>query len=140
VSTTFVVVRPTRFFRRAAQIACMVVVVVTAWGASPAVFVVRCWTVELELGGLCQPFGVSELSLGCHLSFEEMNPHLVFAPVVAQTLDLLSEELIFLIGGGLTVSAGWWPGLKGVSAPTTGGAGLAGAPKWRGASAPLRHL
>jgi hypothetical protein len=118
----------------------MVVVVVTAWGASPAVFTVRCWTAELELGGLRQPFGISELSLGRHLSFEEMNPHLVFAPVVTQTLDLLSEEPIFLIGGGLTVSAGWWPGLKGVSAPTTGGAGLAGAPKWRGASAPLQRL
>jgi hypothetical protein len=114
---TFVAVRPTRFFRRAAQIACMVVVVVMAWGASPAVFTVCCWTVELELGGLRQPFGISELLLGCHLSFEEMNPHLVFAPVVVQMLDLLSEEPIFLIGGGLTVSAGWWPGLKGFPCP-----------------------
>jgi hypothetical protein len=118
----------------------MVIVVVMAWGASPAIFAVRCWTAELELGGLRQPFGVSELSLSRHLSFEEMNPHLVFAPVVMQTLDLLSEEPIFLIGGGLTVSAGWWPGLKGVSAPTTGGAGLTGVPKRRGASVPLRHL
>jgi hypothetical protein len=89
---TFVAVRPMRFFRRTARIACMVVVVVMAWGASPAVFVVRCWTTELELGGLRQPFGVSELSLGRHLSFEEMNPHLVFAPVVVQTLDLLSHH------------------------------------------------
>jgi hypothetical protein len=115
----------------------MVVVIVAAWGVSPAVFAVRCWTVELDLGGLRQPFGVSELSLGRHLSFEEMNPHLIFAPVVAQMLDLLLEEPIFLIGGGLTISAGWWPGLKGVSVPTTGGAGLTGVPKGRGASAPL---
>jgi hypothetical protein len=118
----------------------MVVIVVAAWGVSPAVFVVCCWAAELELGGLRQPFGVSELLLGRHLSFKEMNPHLIFAPIVTQTLDLLSEEPVFLIGGGLAVSAGWWPGLKGVSAPTTGGAGLVGAPKGRGASVPLRRL
>jgi hypothetical protein len=125
-----------QFFRRVAQIA-HVVVVVAAWGASPAVFTVRCGTAELDLGGLRQPFGISELLLGRHLSLKEMNPHLIFAPVVTQTLDLLSEEPIFLIGGGLTISAGWWPGLKGVSTPTTRSAGLAGAPKGRGASVPL---
>jgi hypothetical protein len=137
---TFVAVRPTRFFRRTVQIAHMVVVVVAAWGVSLAVFAVHCGTTELDLGSLCQPFGVSELSLGRHLSLEEMNPHLIFAPVVAQTLDLLSEEPIFLIGGGLTISDGWWPGLEGVSAPTTRGAGLAGAPKGRGALALLQRL
>jgi hypothetical protein len=140
LSRTFVTVRPMRLFRHVAQIACMVVVVVTAWGASLAVFAVRCWTVELDLGSLRQPFGVSELSLGHHLSFEEMNLHLIFVPVFAQTLDLLSEEPIFLIGRGLTISAGWWPGLEGVSVPTTRGAGLAGVPKGRGASALLQHL
>jgi hypothetical protein len=110
----------------------MVVIVVAAWGVSPAV--------ELKLGGLRQPFGISKLSLSRHLSFEEMNPHLIFAPVVMQMLDLLSEEPVFLIGGGLAVLAGWWPGLKGVSTPATGGAGLAGAPKGRGASVLLRRL
>jgi hypothetical protein len=140
LSTTFVAVRPMRFFRRAAQITHMVVVIVAAWGASPAVFMVRCWTVELDLGSLCQPFGVSELLLRCHLSFEEMNPHLIFMPIVTQMLGLLSEEPIFLIGRGLTISARWWPSLKGVSAPTTRGVGLAGAPKGRGASALLQHL
>jgi hypothetical protein len=82
-------------------------------------------------GWLGQPFGISELSL------EEMNPHLIFMPVVAQMLDLLLEEPIFLIGGGLTISARWWPGLKGVSLPTTRSAGLTGVPEGRGASAPL---
>jgi hypothetical protein len=41
-----------------------------------------------------------------------MNPQLIFAPIVVQTLDLLSEKPIFLISRGLTISAGWWPGLK----------------------------
>jgi hypothetical protein len=95
-----------------AQIVRMVVIVVAAWGASPAVFVVCCGTAELDLGGLHQPFSISELSL------EEMNPHLIFIPVVVQMLDLLSEEPIFLIGRGLTISARWWPDLKGVSTPT----------------------
>jgi hypothetical protein len=99
-------VHPTRFFHHAAQIACVVVVVVATWGASPAIFAVRCGTAELDLGSLHQPFGVSELSL------EEMNPHLIFMPVVAQTLDLLLEERIFLIGRGLTISARWWPSLE----------------------------
>jgi hypothetical protein len=123
-----------QFFRRVAQIARMVVVVVAAWGVSLAIFAVCCGTAELDLGGLRQPFGISELLL------EEMNPHLIFAPVVMQMLDLLSEEPIFLIGRGLTILARWWPSLKGVSVPTTRGAGLVGAPKGRGASVPLRHL
>jgi hypothetical protein len=100
-------------------------------GASPAIFAVCCGTMELDLGGLRQPFGVSKLSL------EEMNPHLIFMPVVAQTLDLLLEEPIFLIGGGLTISARWWPSLKGVSAPTTRSVGLVGVPEWGGTLVPL---
>jgi hypothetical protein len=48
--------------------------------------------VELNLGGLCQPFGMSELSLSHKLSLEEVHPHVVLAPVLAQALDLLSEK------------------------------------------------
>jgi hypothetical protein len=33
----------------------------------------------------------------------------------------------------IDISAGWWPGLKGVSAPMTRSAGLAGVPEGRGA-------
>jgi hypothetical protein len=46
----------------------------------------------VNLGGLHQPFGVSELLLGCKLSLEEVNPHLFLAPVLVQALDLLSEK------------------------------------------------
>jgi hypothetical protein len=55
-----------RFFRCAAQIARVVVIIVAAWGAFPAIFVVRCGTAELDLGSLRQPFGVSELLLSRH--------------------------------------------------------------------------
>jgi hypothetical protein len=86
---------------------------------------------------LCQPFSISELLLGHHLSFEEMNPQLIFMPIIVQTLDLLSEKPIFLIGRGLTISARWWPGLKRISVPMTRGAGLAGVPEGGGTLALL---
>jgi hypothetical protein len=81
-------------------------------------------TVELDLGGLCQPFGVPELSLGRQLSLEEVNPHLVLASVLVQALDLLSEEQIFLLCRRLVMSARWLPGLKKVPVSSVRGVGF----------------
>jgi hypothetical protein len=80
---------------------------------------------------------MSMLLLGHHLSFEEVNPQLIFMPIVVQVLVLLSEKSNFLLSRGLMVSARWWPGLKRVSVPVIRGAGLTGAPEGRGASPPL---
>jgi hypothetical protein len=91
---------------------------------SPTVFTIRCRTVELDLGGLRQPFGVPELSLGRQLSLEEVNPHLVLASVLTQALDLLLEEQVFLLCRRLAVSARWLPGLKKVPTSSVRGAGL----------------
>jgi hypothetical protein len=123
-----------RFVRHMAQVACIVVIVIAAWGMSPAIFTV-CWrTVELNLGSLCQPFGVSELLLGHKLSLEEVNPHLVLVPILAQALDLLSEKQVFLLGRRLVVSARWLPGLKKVPAPSVRGVEFLGVPKGQRAS------
>jgi hypothetical protein len=84
---------------------------------------------ELNLGGLCQPFGMSELSLSCQLSLEEINPHLVLAPILTQALDLLSEKQVFLLCRRLAVLARWLPGLEKVPTPLIRGAGFLGAPK-----------
>jgi hypothetical protein len=54
-------------------------------------------------------------------------------------LDLLSVKPIFLISGGLMISARWWPGLERVSTPTTRGVGLVGVPEGRGTLAPVRN-
>jgi hypothetical protein len=89
---TFVMECLTRVVCCAAQVVRIVIVVITAQGTSPAIFTI-CWrTVELNLSSLHQPFGMSELSLGCKLSLEEVNPHLVLAPVLMQVLDLLLEK------------------------------------------------
>jgi hypothetical protein len=80
--------------------------------------------VELDLGGLRQPFSVPELSLGRQLSLEEVNPHLVLASVLVQALDLLSEEQIFLLCRRLAMSARWLPGLEKVPASSVRGAGF----------------
>jgi hypothetical protein len=79
---------------------------------------------ELDLGGLCQPFGVPELSLGCQLSLEKVNPHLVLASVLAQALDLLSEEQVFLLCRRSVMLARWLPGLEKVPTSSVRGAGL----------------
>jgi hypothetical protein len=111
-----------------------VVCVVMARGTSLAIFTI-CWrTVELDLGGLCQPFSVSELLLSCQLSLEEVNPHLVLAPILVQALDLLLEKQVFLLCRRSVVLARWLPGLKKVPAPSVRGAGLLRAPKRRRAS------
>jgi hypothetical protein len=84
-----------------------------------------CWrTVELDLGSLRQPFGVPELLLGHQLSLEEVNPHLILASVLAQALDLLSEEQIFLLCRRSAMSARWSPGLKKVPVSSVRGAGF----------------
>jgi hypothetical protein len=106
------------------QVACAVVVVVAARGTSPTVFTIRWRTVELDLGSLRQPFGVPELSLGCQLSLEEVNPHLVLASVLAQVLDLLSEEQVFLLCRRSAMSARWLPGLEKVSTSSVRGVGF----------------
>jgi hypothetical protein len=80
--------------------------------------------VELDLGGLCQPFGMLELSLSCQLSLEDINPHLVQASVLVQALDFLSEEQIFLLCRRSVMSARWLPGLKKVPASSVRGAGF----------------
>jgi hypothetical protein len=72
---------------------------------------------DLDLGSLHQPFSMSELSCGHQLSLEEVNPHLVMAPVLTQALDLLSEKQVFLLCRRLAVSARWLPGLKEVPHP-----------------------
>jgi hypothetical protein len=113
-----------RVVRCAAQVARVVVVVVAARGTSPAVFTIRWRTVELDLGSLRHPFGVPKLLLGCQLSLEEVNPHLVLASVLAQVLDLLSEKQVFLLCRRSVISARWLPGLKKVPAPSVRGAGL----------------
>jgi hypothetical protein len=96
---TFIAEGSTRVIRHAVQVAHVVVIVVVARGMSLTVFMI-CWrTMELDLGGLCQPFGMPELLLGCQLSLEEVNPHLVLASVLVQALDLLSEEQIFSCAG-----------------------------------------
>jgi hypothetical protein len=88
----------------------VVVVVVTAQGMSLAIFTI-CWrTVELDLGGLCQPVGMSKLLLGCQLSLEEVNPHLVLVSILAQVLDLLSEKQVFLLCRRSAVLVRWLPG------------------------------
>jgi hypothetical protein len=80
--------------------------------------------VELDLGGLCQPFSVPELSLSHQLSLEEINPHLVLASVLVQALDLLSEEQIFLLCRRSAMSARWLPGLEKVPASSVRGVGF----------------
>jgi hypothetical protein len=72
---------------------------------------------------------VSELPLGCKLSLEEINPHLVLVPVLAQALDLLLEKQVFLLGRRLAVLARWLPGLKKVPMPSIRSAGFLGVPK-----------
>jgi hypothetical protein len=84
---------------------------------------------ELNLGGLHQPFSMSELSLGCKLSLEEINPHLILAPVLVQALDLLLEKQVFLLGRRLAALAKWLPGLEKFPVPSIRGAGFLGAPK-----------
>jgi hypothetical protein len=108
----------TRVVRCAAQVVHVVVVVVVARGTSPTVFTIRWRTVELDLGGLRQPFGVPELSL------EEVNPHLILASVLTQALDLLSEEQIFLLCRRSVMSARWLPGLEKVPTSSVRGAGF----------------
>jgi hypothetical protein len=106
------------------QVARIVVVIVVARGTSPAVFMI-CWRImELDLGGLHQPFSVPELSLGHQLSLEEVNPHLVLVSVLVQALDLLSEEQVFLLCRISVMLARWLPGLKKVPASLVSGAGL----------------
>jgi hypothetical protein len=78
----------------------------------------------LDLGGLCQPFGVPEFSLSRQLSLEEVNPHLVLASVLLQVLDLLSEEQVFLLCRRSVMSARWLPGLEKVPASSVRGVGL----------------
>jgi hypothetical protein len=73
---------------------------------SLTVFTIHWRTVELDLGSLRQPFGVPELSL------EEVNPHLVLVSVLAQALDLLSEEQVFLLCRRLVRLTRWLPGLE----------------------------
>jgi hypothetical protein len=114
----------TRIVRHAAQVAHVVVVIVAAQGTSPAVFMI-CWrTMELDLGGLRQPFSMPELSLGHQLSLEEVNPHLVLVSELTQALDLLSEKQVFLLCRRSAVSARWLPGLEKVPTPSVRGAGL----------------
>jgi hypothetical protein len=113
-----------RVVRRAAQVARVVVIVVVARGTSPTVFTIRWRTMELDLGGLRQPFGVPELVLGRQLSLEEVNPHLVLASVLMQALDLLSEEQIFLLCRRSAMSARWLLGLEKVPASLVRGAGF----------------
>jgi hypothetical protein len=92
MSVTFIAERSTRFVRHAAQVVHIVVIVITSRGMSLAIFMV-CWrAMELNLGGLHQPFGMSELLLGHKLSLEEVNPHLVLVPILAQALDLFLEK------------------------------------------------
>jgi hypothetical protein len=88
----------------------------------------------LDLGGLRQPFGVPELSLGRQLSLEETNPHLVLVSVLVQALDLLSEEQIFLLCRRSAMSARWLPGLEKVPTSSVRGAGLLQTPKQQRAS------
>jgi hypothetical protein len=129
---TFVTEHSTRFICHVTQVTCIVVIVITAWGTSLAVFTV-CWRImELNLGSLHQPFGMSELSLGHKLSLEEVNPHLVLAPVLVQVLDLLLEKQVSLLGRRLAVSARWLPGLRKVPAPLVRGAGFLGVPTGKG--------
>jgi hypothetical protein len=71
---TFIAEGSTRVVRHAAQVTC----VVAAQETSPTIFTIRWRTVELDLGGLRQPFGVPELLLGRQLSLEEVNPHLAW--------------------------------------------------------------
>jgi hypothetical protein len=78
----------------------------------------------LDLGGLHQPFGMPELSLGCQLSLEEINPHLVLASVLMQALDLLWMEQIFLLCRRLAMSARWLPGLEKVPTSSVRGVGF----------------
>jgi hypothetical protein len=78
----------------------------------------------LDLGGLCQPFGMPKLSLGHQLSLEEVNPHLILASVLTQALDLLSEEQIFLLCRRSAMSARWLPGLEKVPTSSVRGAGF----------------
>jgi hypothetical protein len=85
--------------------------------------------VELNLGGLCQPFSMSKLLLSHELSLEEIDPHLVLAPVLVQALDLLLEKQVFLLCRRLAVSARWLPGLKKFPVPSVRVVGLLGAPK-----------
>jgi hypothetical protein len=115
---TFIAEGSTRVVRHAVQVTCIVIVVVAAQGMSPTVFMIRWRTVELDLGSLCQPFGMPELSL------EEVNPHLVLVSVLAQVLDLLSEEQVFLLCRRSAMSARWLPGLKKVPASSVRGAGF----------------
>jgi hypothetical protein len=79
---------------------------------------------ELDLGGLRQPFGMPKLSLGRQLSLEEVNPHLILASILAQALDLLSEEQIFLLCRRSAMLARWLPGLEKVPASSVRGAGF----------------
>jgi hypothetical protein len=79
---------------------------------------------ELDLGGLHQPFGMPELLLSHQLSLEEVNPHLILASVLVQVLDLLSEEQIFLLCRRLVMSARWLPGLEKVPTSSVRGAGF----------------
>jgi hypothetical protein len=102
----------------------VVIVVVAARGMSLTVFTIRWRTVELDLGGLCQPFGVPELSLSHQLSLEEVHPHLVLASILMQVLDLLSEEQIFLLCRRSAMSARWLPGLEKVPTSSVRGVGL----------------
>jgi hypothetical protein len=121
---TFIAEGLTRVVHHAAQVARVVVVIVTAQGTSPTVFTIRWRTMELDLGGLRQPFGVPKLSLGRQLSLEEINPHLVLVSVLVQALDLLSEEQIFLLCRRSAMSARWLPGLEKVPTSLVRGAGF----------------
>jgi hypothetical protein len=119
----------TRIICRTVQVMRIVVIVVVARGTSLAVFTIFWRTVELDLGGLRQPFGMPELSLGRQLSLEEANPHLVLASILAQALDLLSEKQVFLLCRRSVVLARWLPGLEKVPAPSVRGVGLLRAPQ-----------
>jgi hypothetical protein len=121
---TFIAEGLTRVVHRAAQVARVVVVIVVARGMSPTVFTIHWRTVELDLGGLHQPFSMPELLLGCQLSLEEVNPHLILASVLAQALDLLSEEQIFLLCRRSAMLARWLPGLEKVLVSLVRGAGF----------------
>jgi hypothetical protein len=109
---------PMRKVRQESSVVRVVLVVVVARGMSPTVFMIRWRTMELDLGGLRQPFGMPELSL------EEVNPHLVLASVLVQALDLLSEEQVFLLCRRSAMSARWLPGLKKVPTSLVRGVGF----------------
>jgi hypothetical protein len=95
----------------------IVIIIVAARGMSLAIFTIHWRTMELDLGGLRQPFGMPKLSLGCQLSLEEVNPHLVLASILAQVLDLLSEKQVVLLCRRSAMSARWLPGLEKVPTP-----------------------